>query len=130
MFKAPKNTSIFKKEPKNDKYVIQFAPELCRFIRERKKCQTFRYGDKYDYLKVGDNVKIRNVITKGIIGKAIITNKAYKIFSKLPYNNLGSHESYSSKEHQKKVLSGYYTYIGREICDDDPFIIFDFKLVK
>jgi hypothetical protein len=93
-----------------------------------KKLTTYRFGNKYDYLKIGDTVSIQDSDTKVIVGKASITNKAHTVFRDIPIKT-GTHESYKDKEHQRKVLSGYYAYIGRPIKNEDPFLVFDFKLL-
>lgn len=62
-----------------------------------------------------------------IIGPAKITKKVSTTFIGLPLDSPG-HETPKEKEHQRKVLSGYYAFLGREIRDDDPFIILDFEL--
>ncbi len=126
-YRVPDTTSINPTEYSPDAYVIPFAPELVRFILEQKKLTTYRFGNKYDYLEVGDNVSIQNSDTKEIVGKAKIEDKSTTIFKNIPIKT-GTHESYKDKEHQREVLSGYYDYIGRKIEDDDPFLVFDFKL--
>lgn len=129
MFKVPQKTSTFKNEPINERYIIQFAPELVKFIKEKKKCVTYRYGLYYDYLKIGDVVKIRDTSTKEVVGLAKIIDKKLTTFVKLPLKT-NVHESYEDKEHQRKVFSGYYAYTGREIQDNDPFIVLRFKLIR
>jgi hypothetical protein len=126
-FQVPKDTSINTEEFKPDKYVIAFAPELISFIHDDKKLTTYRYGDKYDYLKVGDTVAIQDSDTKSIVAQVTITGKVSTTFKDLPVE-IGTHESYKNKEHQRQVLSGYYAYLGRPITDNDPFLVFDFKL--
>jgi hypothetical protein len=126
--KVPGNTSVNKVEFKPAPYVIPFAPELVGFILAHKKLTTYRFGKKYDYLKVGDTVSIQNSESKTIVCKAEITNKAHTTFKDIPIQT-GTHESYRDKEHQREVQSGYYAYIGRPIEDNDTFLIIDFKLV-
>lgn len=128
-FQVPQKTSINAEECKPDQYVVPFAPELITFILEDQKLTTYRYGDKYDYLNVGDEISIQNSATKQIVAKAVITNKARTTFGQLPVQ-LGTHESYKDKEHQRQVLSGYYAYVGRPLEDEDPFLVFDFELVR
>ena len=128
MFQVPSNTSVNTNEFVPDDHVIPFAPELVAFIREEKKLTTYRFGEKYDYLNVGETVKIQNSATKEIVGNALITGKSGSAFKDIP-TTTGTHESYRDKEHQREVLSGYYAYIGRPIADDDPFLVFDFKLM-
>lgn len=126
-FQIPNLTSVNINEFKPELYVIAFAPELIAFILEDKKLTTYRYETKYDYLEVGDIIKIQNSQSTEIICRATITDKASMTFKNLPVTN-GSHESYRNKEHQRQVLSGYYSYIGRAIRDEDLFLSFSFKL--
>lgn len=127
-FDVPNKTSTNQTEFKPDPYVIAFAPELVAFIQDNLKLTTYRFGNKYDYLELGDNVKIQNSATQEIVYNAKITNKSKMPFKDLPLAS-GSHEAYKSKEHQGAVLSGYYAYLGRPIEDNDEFLVFDFKLV-
>ena len=126
-FNVPGNTSVNKDEFKPNPFVVPFAPELISFILEKLKLTTYRFGNKYDYLNIGDVVKIQNSASKEIVGQAQITRKSSTTFKDLPLTN-GTHESYKNKEQQRAVLSGYYAYIGRPISDDDQFLVFDFRL--
>jgi hypothetical protein len=127
-FQVPDNTSINSDEFKPEAYVIPFAPELIDFILKDLKVTTYRFGKKYDYLQLGDEVNIQNSSSQQIVGKAKITGKSSTTFEGLPLDS-GTHESYRDKEHQRKVLSGYYAYIGQPIDDKDEFLVFDFKLI-
>lgn len=126
--KAPQNPTHVPVNPIHDRYIIQFAPELVDFIKKDKKIKTYRYGDKYEYLKVGDTVELREYKTNNFISKAKITKKQHLLFREIPLN-LNGHEVYETKDHQRKVFSSYYQYIGREIADSDPFLVFTFKLI-
>ena len=127
MIRVPEKTSKYNKEPEFDEYVVLFAPELISFIKEHGKARTYRFGLKYDYLVMGDNVKIQNHDDKEITFQAEIMNKQRVAFGEIPINTEG-HESYRDKEHQREVFSGYYAYLGRKIQDDDLFLMIDFKL--
>lgn len=128
-FQVPDHTSINKKEFTPDEYAIAFAPELVGFILQDRKLTTYRYGDKYGYLKVGDEISIQNSSTGEIKAKARIINKMKTTFGELPIQ-IGTHEAYRDKEHQREVLSGYYAYLGRPLVDEDSFLVFDFELVS
>ncbi len=128
MFKVPKKTSVFKNHVHSPVGTMSFAPELIKFIKEKKKYQTYRFADeKYQKIQVGDIVTIKEY-GGGILGPAKITKKIKTTFKGLPLKNDG-HETPKNKEHQRKVMSGYYAFFGREIRDEDPFIILDFKLI-
>ena len=129
MVKAPKKTTVYNKEPFPRKYIVGFAPELIPFIKSGEKVLTYRFGNKYDYLKSGDIITIEDTINKDIISKAKVVSKTWTTFKKIPLDIPG-HETYEDKEHQKRVLSGYYAYIGRRIKDNDPFLVLGFQLVE
>lgn len=129
MFKTPSKTSKYKKEPEFKKNVVPFAPELISFIKEKKKLKTYRFGLKYDYLTVGDEIEIQNCDSKEIVARAKITEKRRIKFKEIP-TRIEGHEVYRNKEHQRKVFSGYYTYVGRSIQDDDLFLVINFKLIE
>ena len=128
MVKAPEKTSRYNDEPKFDKYVVPFAPELIFFIKEQKKARTYRFGLKYDYLTIGDKVKILDCDNKVIVAQAKVTNKKRTTFENVPINMEG-HESYKDKERQREVFSGYYAYLGKIIQDNDLFLCIDFELI-
>lgn len=107
---------------------LPFAPELIQFILDARKSTTYRFGLKYDGIKQSDVVDIQNSETKEIVGKAQILKKQQVTFLDLPLTS-DTHESYKDKEHQRRVLSGYYSYVGRPIEDEDVFLIFDFALL-
>ena len=128
MVQAPNRTSVYKVNPNHNKYTIGFAPELVPLILSGEKFLTYRFGNKYDYIQAGDKINVLNSKNNKIIGEAIVTNKFWKQFKDLP-QDLPGHETYIDIEHHRKVLSGYYAYIGREIQDDDLFLVFEFKLI-
>ena len=125
MHSHPTQTSVWSSEPQNEPYTIPFAAELIQFIKDRKKVKTYRFGMKYNYLNLGDEIAIKETGQEDILFKAIITNKQVVPFSGIPLD-VDGHETYKDKEEQRKIFSGYYKYIGRQIKDDDQFLIFDF----
>ena len=130
MFKVPKKTSVWKINQDSPVGTMKFAPELVKFIKEKKKFRTYRFADeKYGAMKVGDVVTVKENFVEEPIGKARITAKQEVLFRDIPYKTENAHESCESKEHQRKVMSGYYACLGRPISDDDPFIILDFELL-
>ena len=90
MFKVPKKTSVWRKPIANEKYTVSFAPELIDFIVKKKKYQTFRFGNKYDYLNTGDKVTILETSNTNPVAQAIITNKEKTTFKDLPLNSPGT----------------------------------------
>ena len=128
MAKVPNDTGIASNKQNQENYQIHFAPELIPLIESGEKKLTYRYGSKYDYLKVGDEVTMMDYSNPKIEVKAIIIGKEHTTFGALPFDRTG-HEIYRDKNHQKEVFSGYYHYLGRAIQDKDPFIIFEFNLL-
>lgn len=128
-FKAPEHTTTNNARFTPDTYAMGFAPELIQFILSEQKLSSYRYGTKYSYLKVGDKVDIQDSSTSEVAGKAKITAISSKQFKDISLST-GTHENYKDKEHQRRVLSGYYSFIGRPVADDDVFTVFDFVLVK
>lgn len=112
-----------------DEQSIGFAPELVRFIKSKHVLTTYRFGRKYGHFQVGDIVNYQNSATGKTIGQLKIVSKRETTFSQLPLND-PTYGAYTDKEHQRKVLSGYYAFIGREILDSDLFLVFDFELVS
>ncbi len=127
MFKVPDSTTVNTKEYKPNKNGIGFAPELIKFIQDNKKLTTYRFGKKYDHFNIGDVITYQNSTTSEDAGKLRIVGKRETRFIDLPLSH-STHEYYRDKEHQRKVLSGYYAFIGREITDADLFLVFDFEL--
>lgn len=128
MFKVPNNTTKNTEEYIPDRGVIPFAPELIPFILKGKKLTTYRYGLKYDYLKQGNEFNVQDSSSKEMLARGKIIAKRKLTFTELPLK-LDEHETYRNKEHQRRVLSGYYAYLNREIQDTDLFLKIDFKLV-
>jgi hypothetical protein len=53
----------FTTEPITDPYTLPFAPWLIEQIREKSKRKTYRFGMKYDYLQIGDEICVTQVDT-------------------------------------------------------------------
>ena len=126
--KAPQKPTVVSTNPVHGKHIIQFAPELTDYIAEKGKVKTYRFGDKYKHLQKGDVVELREYKTNKLISKAEIIGTEKTTFKNIPLD-LEGHEVYKSKKHQRRVFSSYYKYIGREIEDNDPFLILSFKLL-
>jgi hypothetical protein len=126
VIKVPSNTATNNTEYIPDKDVLPFAPELIAYILNKKKAVTYRLGRKYAHLEVGDRVRLQDSRSGDIVGKVVITSKDFMLFKDIPLEG-GGHESYVDKEHQRKVFSGYYAYIGRPIEDKDEFLVLGFN---
>lgn len=105
---------------------IGFAPELIPLVQEESKTLTYRLGDKYDFLKIGDTIQVDDSLTGIVFGEVVITEKSQTTFGLLPIDRKG-HEIYLSKEEQREVFAGYY---GRAIEDNDRIIVLGFLLLK
>lgn len=109
-------------------YIIPFSDEVAHKIMEGKKNKTYRYGDKYSYLEEGDVVKLIKYTSKKHLADAKIIEKYTTTFGKLGPNNEG-HEKYGSKEDMRKTFNDYYSYLGRDIKDEDKFLVLKFDLL-
>lgn len=120
--------TIHKIEPPFERYVISLAPEISDLVIDGKKVKTYRLGKKYDYLKVGDKVKIIDTISREFKANVIITDKYFVAFKDLPIDIQG-HERYKSKEEQRRTFNGYYKFTGKQIEDEDKFLVLEFQKV-
>ncbi len=123
-----KKTTINNEEYIPPKGAIGFAPELITNILNGEKLTTYRFGNKYDYLKVGDVVEAQDSTTGEAACKVAITKKSHLVFEDLPLT-INAYETYDNKEQQRDVISGYYAFRGKPIQDKDEFIKFEFELL-
>ena len=82
---------------------IGFASNLVPLVLDGSKTLTYRIGDKYDFLKVGDEIDVRDSSNDNVFAKVRIIEKDYTTFSNLPINRAG-HEVYSSKQVQRDTF--------------------------
>lgn len=104
---------------------IGFASELVPLIKTGKKTLTYRYGDKYEFLKVGDEIDIKDSGTGEIFGRVKIIEMSNTTFDQLPIDRIG-HEAYKNKKEQKQIFEKYYG----EIKDNDKILILGFELLE
>ncbi|KXK10187.1 MAG: hypothetical protein UZ22_OP11002000919 [Microgenomates bacterium OLB23] len=104
---------------------IGFASNLVPLILDGSKTLTYRIGDKYDFLQVGDEVDMRDSSNDKVFSKVKIVEKDYTIFKDLPTDKVG-HEVYSSKEEQRATFEKYYG----EVKDDDKILILGFTVIE
>ena len=126
---APEDTSVISEESNSPKGVINFATELIPLIKTKRKTVTFRLGDKYSYLRPDDILEICEYGSKDLVSKAKVTKIDELTFKELPVEYPG-HESYRDKEHQREVFNGYYSYTGKNINDDDKFLVICFEIIS
>lgn len=124
-----KKVHLASREYKPPTNSIAFTPALVSEIKSGRKKLTYRLGLKYDGIQEGDVVDAINSDTKQVEAKIKITSKTQVKFSDLPLN-IDGHGVYKSKEHQREVMNGYYSYTGREILDEDLFLVFKFTLLE
>ena len=91
-----------------------------------EKFKTYRYGNKYSHLKVGDKFIIKNSETNKEVAFGEIVNKLIVKFKNLPIKVAG-HEEYRSKQEQVEIFKFFY---GKEIDDDEDMIILEFRLLS
>jgi len=105
---------------------IGFSPDLVPLILNRSKELTYRLGDKYNFLEVGDRLNLKDSSTDEIFGQIEIIQKSHTTFKELPINGNG-HEIYASNEEKYETFKKYY---GRNIDDAERVLILRFKLIK
>lgn len=103
---------------------IGFAKNLVPLVKDGSKVLTYRLGDKYNFLEIGDVINVKDSLTEQLFGKVKITEKSATTFKDLPIDREG-HEKYESKEEQRKIFKKYYG----EVKDEDKVIILGFRLL-
>jgi ASC-1-like (ASCH) protein len=104
---------------------IKFAPKLIALIKDRKKTLTYRLGNKFDALSVGDIVNIADNTGENFAEVQII-EKSKTIFEDIPLNRVG-HEVYSSEEEKTVLFESYYQ---RKVDLKEPVIVLGFKVIR
>ena len=104
---------------------IGFAPNLVSMILDGSKTLTYRIGDKYNFLKVGDEIDVRDSSNDKTFAKVKIIEKDYTTFDDLPIDRIG-HEVYSSKQEQHNTFEKYYG----EVKEEDKILILGFTVIK
>ncbi|MBA3724087.1 MAG: ASCH domain-containing protein [Candidatus Levybacteria bacterium] len=109
----------------NQTVSIGFASNLVPLILNGTKTLTYRLGDKYTFLHVGDKIAVRDSSTNTVFAEVEITEKSYTTFKDLPIDRVG-HEIYPSKEKQRETFEKYYGTVKA----GDQILILGFKLLK
>ncbi len=104
---------------------IGFAQNLVPLIQNGTKTLTYRLGDKYTFLNVGDKIAVRDSSTNTVFAEVEITEKSYTTFKDLPIDRVG-HEVYSTKEKQRETFEKYYGIVKAK----DRILVLGFKLLK
>jgi hypothetical protein len=104
---------------------IGFAPNLVPLIVDGSKTLTYRIGDKYDFLKVGDEIDARDSSNEQVFARVKIVEKNYITFADLPIDRVG-HEVYLSKQEQRDTFEKYYG----EVKDEDKILILSFIVIE
>lgn len=111
----------------NNKIVaVGFAPDLVPLIKNGSKTLTYRVGDKYKFLKVGDKVPLMDSSTGEVFAEVEVTEKSQTNFGWLPIDRKG-HEIYQSKIEQRETFEKYY---GKVITDNEKMLILGFRVLK
>jgi hypothetical protein len=104
---------------------IGFAANLVPLILDGSKTLTYRIGDKYGFLKVGDEIDVRDSSNDKLFAKVKIIEKDYTTFADLLIDRVG-HEVYSSKQEQRDTFKKYYG----EVKNDDKILILGFTVIE
>lgn len=102
---------------------IGFAANLVPLIKNGSKKLTYRLGDKYAFLQVGDKIMVKDSSTEKVFGKVEITEAHKTTFKDLPID-IDEHEKYTSKEEQRKIFETYYP---GQVKDDSPVVVLKYK---
>ena len=105
---------------------LGFAPELVSLIKNGSKKYTYRLGDKYSSVKIGDQIEFLDSSNKVPFGIVEITEKSILDFGNLPIDRVG-HEVYKSKVEMRKIFSSYY---NQPILDHYKFLVLGFKVIR
>jgi len=105
---------------------LGFASKLVTLVRSGEKVLTYRLGDKWNFLNVGDTVETKDSGTGEVFGKLEITKKECTTFGELTEDQEG-HEKYESVEEKRKSFETYYQ---RPVEDSEPVTILGFKVVE
>jgi len=103
---------------------IGFAKDLVPLVKDGSKTLTYRLGEKYEFLQVGDTINVKDSSTEQVFGEVEIAEKSITTFKDLPIDRKG-HEKYPTKEVQRKTIEKYYN----KVEDDDKVLILGFKLI-
>lgn len=104
---------------------IGFAANFVPLILNGSKTLTYRIGDRYDFLEIGDEIDIKDSSNEKVFGRIKITEKSYTTFEDLPIDRKG-HEVYKSKLEQRETFEKYYG----QVDDKDKMLILGFELIQ
>lgn len=105
---------------------IGFAKELVPLVLDGSKTLTYRIGEKWDFLEVGDTILTDDSSTGKVFAELEIVCKEKGTFGSLRDDRDG-HEVYRSTEERRKTFKKYY---GRDIEDNETAIIFEYKVTR
>lgn len=109
-----------------NKVILGFAENLVPKVIDGTKTLTYRLGDKYNFLNVGDVFLVENSVTKEAFAEVVLTLKERTTFVALPIDRAG-HETYVSKEEQRHVFEGFYK---RLVADDELTLVLGFQIKR
>jgi len=105
---------------------ISFASNLVPLILDGSKTLTYRLGEKYASVEIGDILSTKDSSTGEVFAKIEITLKEKGTFATLRDDREG-HEVYRTPEERRATFERYY---NRPVSDDEPVIILGFKLLR
>ena len=105
---------------------IGFAPDLVPLVLNGSKTLTYRLGNKWDFLEVGDTILTDDSGTGKVFAELEITLKEKGTFATLR-DDREWHEMYRTPEERRATFEKYYK---RPIADDEPALILGFKVVR
>ena len=105
---------------------IGFSHDLVPLVKSGEKTLTYRIGEKWNFLEIGDRILTDDSSNDTVFAELEIVGKEIGTFGTL-HDDRDGHGVYESPEHRRETFKKYY---GREIADDEPTTIFEFKVVK
>ena len=106
--------------------IIGFAPSLVPLVLNGSKTLTYRLGDKWGFLKIGDIISAKDSEVDKLFAELEIVNIESVTFGDLSNNSKG-HEVYETDKEKRMVFSKYYT---RTIKNDESVLILEFKVLS
>lgn len=106
--------------------VIGFASDLVPRVLKGSKTLTYRLGDKWSFLEVGDTIQTEDSSSNKVFAELEIISKEVGTFGTLRDDREG-HEEYRSLEERRATFEKYYK---RPVTDAEPALILGFKVIR
>jgi hypothetical protein len=105
---------------------LGFASKLVPLVKSGEKYLTYRLGERWDFLNVGDTIETKDSGTEETFGTLEILGKERTTFKEIEIDREG-HEHY--KDHEEK-RNNFINLYNRPVEDSETVIILKFKVVN